>query len=212
MSNWELTDKSIYKLLKHPYQDDKSIADDITSAYQEFVEELFVFLSKEEDNKILIRKLNITYIEFATLKAMEMSSPTKYEKIKVVFLDKLLSLINMELELLYRQMEYPKFFINIESEWKSPFYLNTKVVNSTDIMEFVCGLFHIQDAVYRLDRKDVFFSDFAHGFEQLLNIDFGDVYKKEQSVIRRKSNKITEFLDRVKESVLRKSRDEGYST
>jgi len=44
MAQWELTEKVIYKLLKHPYQDDKSLADKMTVAYQEFVEELFHFL------------------------------------------------------------------------------------------------------------------------------------------------------------------------
>jgi hypothetical protein len=210
MSNWELTEKRIYRLLKHPRLDEKAIADDITMAYQEFVEELFHFLNKEENNKILIRKLNITYIEFETLKSMEESSPTENGKLKIVYLDKLMSLINMELDLLYHQMEYPKFFINVGSDWKSPFHLNPEVVNSTDIMEIVCGLFHIEKAVYRMDGKEVFFSDFAHGFEQLLNIDFGNYYKKEVTVIRRRPNKITEFLDRVKATVIQKSKDEGY--
>lgn len=210
MPQWELTDKRIYKLLKHPYQDDKSLADDITVAYQEFVEELFHFLNSEEDNKKLIRKLNITYIEFATLKAMEISLPTENGTFKIVFLDKLMSLINMELELLYRQMEYPKYFINIESDWKSPFYLNLDVIKLIDMMEVVCGIYHIKNGIYRMDRKEIFFSDFAHCFEKIFNIEFGDIYKKERSVIKRKSIKITEFLDRLKEVIIQRSKDEGY--
>ncbi|MDR1624559.1 MAG: hypothetical protein LBS04_06270 [Tannerellaceae bacterium] len=52
MPNWELTDKRIYQLLKHPYQIDKSIVEDMTSAYLEFVEELFTYLNEGKDNKI----------------------------------------------------------------------------------------------------------------------------------------------------------------
>jgi hypothetical protein len=168
MSAWELTDKRIYQLLKHPYQIDKSIVEEITSAYLEFVEELFAYLNEGKDNKNIIRKLNTTHIEFATIKAFEESLPTENNKLKIVFLDKLITLVEKELELLYRQMEYPRFFINIESEWKSPFYLNPEIVNSTDVMEIVTGIFSTKDALYRIDRKDVF-SDFAHIIEKLFN-------------------------------------------
>ena len=210
MQHWKITNKRIYQLLKHPYQIDKSIVEEMSSAYIEFMEDLFNFLNKTNDNKELIRKLNATHIEFATIRTFEESIPTENSKLKIVFLDKLLSLLNMEQELVYRQMEYPKFFINIESEWKSPFYLNPEVVNSTDAMEVVSGFFHIENAIQRIDHKEVFFSDFANAFGKFLNVDFGDVYKKETSVIRRKPNKKTEFLERLKASVIKKSNNEGY--
>ena len=46
MPNWEVTDKRIYQLLKHPYQLDKSAIEDMTSAYLEFVGELTTRLSE----------------------------------------------------------------------------------------------------------------------------------------------------------------------
>ena len=58
MPNWELTDKRIYQLLKHPYQVDKSVVEEMTSAYLDFVEELLVYLNESKDNKQIIRKLN----------------------------------------------------------------------------------------------------------------------------------------------------------
>ena len=128
MANWNLAEKQIYKLLKHPFQKEKSDIESITAAYLEFVEELFDYLNKENDNKTRIRQLNMSYIDFGTIKALEETSPTENSKLKIIYLDKLLSLINMEQELIYRQMEYPKFFINIESDWKSPFYLNSEVI------------------------------------------------------------------------------------
>ena len=210
MLEWEVTDKRIYQLLKHPYQLDKSVVGDMASAYMEFVEELLTYLNESKDYKMIIRKLNASQIEFETIKALENKLPTENNTLKLVFLDKLITLIEKELELLFRQMEYPKFFINIESEWKSPFYLNNEIVNSTDVMEVVSGFFNIKHAVQRIDHKEVFFSDFAHLFGKFLNVDFGDVYKKEISVIRRKPNKKTEFLDRLKASIFQKSKDEGY--
>ena len=118
MMEWDLTEKRIYQLLKHPYQFDKSFVEDMSSAYLEFVEELFDYLNRVNDNKLRIRQLNMNFVDFGTLKALEESCPTENSKLKLVFIDKLLSLITMEQELIYRQMEYPKFFINIESEWK----------------------------------------------------------------------------------------------
>jgi len=37
MPNWKVTDRRIYQLLKHPYQVDETIVEDMTSAYLEFV-------------------------------------------------------------------------------------------------------------------------------------------------------------------------------
>lgn len=206
MSNWDLTEKRIYKLLRHPYQLDKSVVEDMASAYLEFVEDLFDYLNKITDNKIRIRQLNMSYIDFGTLKALEESSPTENSKLKLVFLDKLLSLINMEQELIYRQMEYPKFFINIESDWKSPFYLNNEVIKLVDMMEIVCGLFYVSGGLIRIDHKEIFLSDIARIFEKI----FGDIYKKEIAVIKRKPTKVIEFLDRLKAAIIQKSKDEGY--
>ncbi len=210
MPDWELSNKRIYQLLKHPSQVDKSVVEDMTSAYLEFVEELFEYLNNGTDNKIRIRELNLSYIDFGTLKALEETCPTENSKLKLVFLDKLLSLINMEQELIYRQMEYPKFFINIESDWKSPFYLNNDVIKLVDMMELVCGIFYIADGIVRVDHKEIFLSDVARVFEKVFNVNLGDIYKKEISVIKRKPTKITEFLDRLKAAIIQKSKDEGY--
>ena len=178
MANWNLAEKQIYKLLKHPFQKEKSDIEAITAAYLEFVEELFGYLNKENDNKTRIRQLNMSYIDFGTIKALEETSPTENSKLKIIYLDKLLSLINMEQELIYRQMEYPKFFINIESDWKSPFYLNSEVIKIIDIMELVCGIFYIKNGIIRIDNKDIFLSDISRIFEKMFNISFGDIYAK----------------------------------
>lgn len=56
MMEWDLTEKRINQLLKHPYQFDKSFVEDISSAYLEFVEELFDYLNRVNDNKLRIRQ------------------------------------------------------------------------------------------------------------------------------------------------------------
>lgn len=208
--DWELTDKRIYELLKHPYQVDKDIVENMTSAYLEFVEELFEYINEVKDNKKLIRKLNTTYIEFATIKALEEAIPTENNKLKIVFLNKLITLIEKEQDLLYRQMEYPRFFINIESEWKSPICVNPDVVKLIDIMELACGFFYLVDGLLRIDNKELHLIDVTRIFEKMFNVNLGDIYKKEEAVIKRKPIKITDFLDRLKAAIIQKSKDEGY--
>lgn len=211
MPNWEITDKRIYQLLKHPYQVDKSVVENMTSAYLEFVEELFTYLNEGKDNKKIIRKLNTTHIEFATIKAFEESLPTENNKLKIVFLDKLITLVEKELELLYRQMEYPKFFINIESEWKSPICVNSEEIKLIDIMELACGFFYLANGVIRIDNRELHLIDITRLFEKIFNVNLGDIYKKEEAVIKRKPTKITEFLDRLKAVIIQKSIEQGYS-
>ena len=208
--DWELTDKRIFQLLKHPYQIDKAVVENMTSAYLEFVEELFEYLNDVKDNKKLIRKLNTAYIEFATIKAFEESVPTENNKLKIVFLNKLITLIEKEQDLLYRQMEYPKFFINIESEWKSPICVNADVIKLIDLMELACGFFYLTDGLLRIDNKELHLIDVTRIFEKMFNVNLGDIYKKEEAVIKRKPIKITEFLDRLKAAIIQKSKDEGY--
>lgn len=71
-------------------------------------------------------------------------------------MDKLITIIEKELEFLFRQMEHLKFFINIETEWKLPFYLNPEVISSTDAMEIISGFFNSENAIQRIDHKEVF--------------------------------------------------------
>jgi RteC protein. len=210
MQSWEVTDKKIYQLLKHPYQIDKTIVEEMTSAYLEFVEELLLYLNERKDNKQIIRKLNTANIEFATIKAFEQSLPTENNKLKIVFLDKLITLIEKELDLLYRQMEYPKFFINIESEWKSPICVNPEEIKLIDIMELACGFFYLKNGLQRIDNKELHLIDVTRLFEKMFNVNLGDIYKKEEAVIKRKPIKNTEFLERLKSAIIQKSKDEGY--
>ena len=71
--------------------------------------------------------------------------------------------------------------------------------------------FNIKDGIVRIDNKDIFLSDVARIFEKMFNINFGDIYKKEIAVIKRKPTKITEFLDNLKVAIIKKSKDSGYN-
>ena len=91
-------------------------------------------------------------------------------------------------------MEYPKFFINIESEWKSPICTNSDVIKLIDIMELACGFFYLMDGLLRIDNKALHLIDVTRIFEKMFNVNLGDIYKKEEAVIKRKPIKITETI------------------
>lgn len=180
-------------------------------AYREFVNKLFLYLDTESNNIERIRLLNLVYIEFDMIKYLELSYGTKKNILKVVYSDKVLSFVNRECELIYRQMEYPKYFINIQSDWQSPLYLNPDIINQVDIMENICG-YHYINAITTLDGKEASLNQLTNGFERLFNFKFADIYKKRDEVIKRKSNKLTGFLDKMKAKIMKMSKDKGYSS
>lgn len=153
--------------------------------------------------------LNMTQVEFETIKSLKLSYGAKKDILKIVYSDKVLLLTNKELDLIYRQMEHPKYFIKIETGWKSPLFLNPDIVNYTDIMENICGL-HYLHCINGADGRNVPFSLLVSGFEHLFNFKFADQYKKREEVVKRKSNKRTGFLDRMGTAINQKAKEEGY--
>jgi hypothetical protein len=80
-------------------------------------------------------------------------------------------------------MEYPRFFINIESEWKSPICINPEEIKLIDIMELACGSFYLINGLQRVDNKELHLIDVTCIFEKMFNVNLGDIYKKEEAVI-----------------------------
>ncbi len=107
-------------------------------------------------------------------------------------------------------MEYPKFFINIESEWKSPICTNSDVIKLIDIMELACGFFYLMDGLLRIDNKALHLIDVTRIFEKMFNVNLGDIYKKEEAVIKRKPIKNNRVSGQTKICHQKKSKDEGY--
>lgn len=119
--------------------------------------------------------------------------------------------LETELALINKQMEYPKFFTLSAKTWKSILYLDLDKINYVDIMEIISSLFYL-GCITTFDGKTVPLSQLAKGFERLFNFKFSDIYKKEEEVIKRKPNKLTGFLDRLRETIKRKSKDDGFQS
>lgn len=207
---WDILDTKLYAILSNPlYKSSSDSEGELKDVYKEFMETLILYLDTENDNRKRIRTLNITQVEFEMIKSLELSYGNKRDILKIVYSDKVLLLINKELELIYRQMQYPKYFINIETKWQSPLYLNPSVINYTDVMENICGLYY-SNSINGIDGKNIPFSMLANGFELLFNFKFADIYKKRDEVLKRKPDKRTGFLSRISMAISQKSKENGF--
>lgn len=124
-------------------------------------------------------------------------------------MQKALALVNAELELLDRQMMYPKFFIAENNTSISDLHLDTNVISYVDMMEVITGLFYLA-GIKTYDGKAVSLKRLTNRFEHFLNFRISDVYKKEEEVLQRLPAKRTGFLDKLKGLIHKKNSDKGY--
>lgn len=109
LAMWDILNTKLYTIMSDPlYKSDSD--SELKEAYKKFVERLILYLDTETDNIKRVRLLNMTQVEFETIKSLELSYGAKQDMLKIVYSDKVLSLTNKELDLIYRQMEYPKYF------------------------------------------------------------------------------------------------------
>ena len=98
---WDILDTKLYTILSDPlYKSDSD--SELKVVYKEFVEKLILYLDTETDNIKRVRLLNMTQVEFETIKSLELSYGAKKDILKIVYSDKVLSLTNKELDLIHR--------------------------------------------------------------------------------------------------------------
>ncbi len=128
-----------------------------------------------------------------------------------MYFQKSLSFIKSELELLEKQMMYPKLFIQKDDGFTSDLYLDTNEVSYVDIMEIIVGFFYLA-GIKTSDGKAVSLSRLTNRFEHFLNFQISNAYKKEEEVLQRLPIKRTGFLDKLKSLIHKKSSDKGYKS
>ena len=124
-------------------------------------------------------------------------------------IDEAIGLLNTEIRLIEWRIKYPEQLQQrTNKQALSPLYLadRTTLIN---IMEIVSGLFLSQKIVYQ-NGKPVYLVDLTKAFEWLFNIKLGDIHKKHENVICRKTNKRTEFLDLLRKAIIEESEKKGY--
>lgn len=75
-------------------------------------------------------------------------------------------------------------------------------------MEIVSGLFLSKRVQYR-NGKSAHLTDLGKGFEWLFNIKLGDYHQKHEDVIKRKTTKLTEFLNELANLIRKEHEKKG---
>lgn len=129
--------------------------------------------------------------------------------LKKQFLQKVIAIINSELELLNLKIQNPNQFPKPKNNLpSSPLYL-TDETYLVEVMELVSGIFLSERVVTHNGTKSPL-TEIGRAFEYLFNIKLGDIHKKHENVICRKANKRTEFLDILRKAIIEESEKKGY--
>lgn len=145
--------------------DDNEYIDEIITTYIEFVNELMEYLNSEKDGDSLLYSLK----NFATVRVPEKSHSAKNNKLKNSFLNKLISLMDIEHELLYHQIKHPKLFFII------CFLLEDELFTKKD---------HPDSITNMMDQQFIILADKVIG-DNLANPDFNTIiWSKELGIGR----------------------------
>ena len=127
----------------------------------------------------------------------------------LLLVDEAIGLVNTEIRILNMRIKYPIQFQNRKNNFSpSPLYL-TDEIHLIEIMELVSGLFLSKRVVTHTGTESPL-TEIGKAFEYLFNIKLGDIHKKHENVICRKTNKRTEFLDILRKAIIEESKKKGY--
>lgn len=127
----------------------------------------------------------------------------------LLLVDEAIEVINTEILILNMRIKYPIQFQNRKNNFPpSPLYL-TDETYLIEVMEIVSGLFLSKRVVTHTGTESPL-TEIGRTFEYLFNIKLGDIHKKHESVICRKANKRTEFLDILRKAIAEESKKKGY--
>ena len=124
-------------------------------------------------------------------------------------IDEAIELIKTEVRIVNLRIKYPEQFQQHANKiFLSPLHLADKT-SLINIMEIVSGLFLSKRIIYQ-NGKTVHLTGLGKAFEWLFNIKLGDYYQKHEDVIKRKSTKLTEFLNGLTALIREEHENKGY--
>lgn len=196
----------LFDLLSCSVKEQESVCyTELSNAYDDFVCQLLDFCREEQDVIFLCFTINYTMTE---LKELSTQLNTKATDLDVIFM-KILEMLESTYRVVEFRLENPEFFqTNQEDSFVSDVYL-AKDIDFIDVMEIICGLYY-SHSVKSKTGNPINFSDLTRVFEKGLNFKFADIYKKRDDVFRRKSAKLTEFLDELIMAIKIESKNRGY--
>ncbi len=114
-----------------------------------------------------------------------------------------------EIRIVEWRVKYPEQFKRqLDKAALSPLYLADKTT-LISVMEIISGLFLSKNIVYQ-NGKPAYLVDLGKAFEWLFNIRIGDYHQKHEDVIKRKSGKITEYLNGLVDLIRKEHYQKGY--
>lgn len=182
---------------------------ELSNAYDDFVYQLLDFCHEEQDIILLYFTINYTVTELKSLNMqLEIKSDSRTTDLHIFFM-KILDILESTYRIVRFRLENPDIFLkNQENEFVSNVYL-AEDIDFIDIMEIICGLFYSHSVRNRAGHA-VNFSDLTRVFEKGLNFQFADIYKKRDDVFKRKTTKLTEFLNELIVAIKIESKNRGY--
>jgi hypothetical protein len=182
---------------------------ELSNAYDDFVYQLLDFCHEEQDIILLYFTINYTVTELKSLNMqLEIKSDSRTTDLHIFFM-KVLDILESTYRIVRFRLENPDIFLkNQENEFVSNVYL-AEDIDFIDIMEIICGLFYSHSVRNRAGHA-VNFSDLTRVFEKGLNFQFADIYKKRDDVFKRKTTKLTEFLNELIVAIKIESKNRGY--
>ena len=191
----------LFKLLTYSISDRKINSSELSVAYDDF--------QNEQDIILLYFTINYTIAEIKELNVrLEFEYDNSLFDIRLL-LSKLSSILDSTFKIVQFRLENPNIFMqNEENSFVSDVYLANDV-DMIDIMELICGLFYSHSVRNRVGNP-VNFSDLTRVFEKGMNFKFADIYKKRDDVFKRKTTKLTEFLNELIIAIKIESKNRGY--
>lgn len=126
--------------------------------------------------------------------------------LKFAYLQKALSFLDGELELLRLKIRYPEQFPSTHPQiFESNLSLKPKGVGIIGIAEIVVSLWLLGEII-GTDGKPVPLVRIANAFEYIFDFTFGDIYDKHEAIFDRKPFNRTKALDTLKNAILKEEK------
>ena len=198
----ELLTMKLFSFLSSPSTQEPT-EEKMQAAYEAFTEQIRNNCNSEDRDNVF-RTLKDACIELEALSTLYWYKEEK-NMLKNVFLQKALSFVKHELDLLLLKIQYPGQFTQPAATFKSDLYIIPKSsdLGIIGLAEIAIGL-HLSENILGADGKPAPLIRIAKAFEQSFNISFGDIYDKQEAIFNRKPRNRTKALDLLNDCISKK--------
>ena len=196
----ELTKTRLFAILSETSQ--KVLTSEMQNAYVDFEKDIRA-ICDSGDRTSVYRSLDATRIELVHLDSFYQYGLEK-NATKKTYLSKTLALVTSELELLRMRIKYPEQFVQSEPTFQSELHLSSSGnIGIIGLAEIAVAL-HLSKCISNANGHPAPLSEISRVFECAFNVNFGDIYGKQNKIFDRKRYNLTKALDFLKECIIKK--------